>query len=86
MGKPRKSKSSPPQAPVVVEFDAEARHEYLTGFRKRKLERKKKCQEKAQVQVKKDKAEFRRKKKENMRGAEDQVQMIEDVKSFIDGA
>ncbi|XP_033751520.1 nucleolar protein 12-like [Pecten maximus] len=48
----------------VLVFDETARLEYLTGFRKRKNERRKKAKDEKEIQLKEDRKEFKRKRKE----------------------
>ncbi|XP_069124391.1 nucleolar protein 12-like [Argopecten irradians] len=52
------------QTKKVVVFDEAARLEFLTGFRKRKNERRKKAIDEKELQVKEDRKEFKRKRKE----------------------
>jgi len=44
-----------------ITFDPDARHEYLTGFRKRKLQRAKRAAEQATKKAREEKNELRRK-------------------------
>ena len=48
-GRPRKKRKS------LIEFDSKARHEFLTGFRKRKQERRKKAKIQLEAELKAEK-------------------------------
>lgn len=60
MGPPNKKRKLAVTAPETIEFDFAAREEYLTGFHKRKLERKKHAQEENAKREKEEKLRFRR--------------------------
>lgn len=64
MGKrEREAKQAKRRKKVVVGFDAEARREYLTGFSKRKKQRRDEFMDSLEKRVKKERAETRRGKK-----------------------
>lgn len=66
-----------------VVFDRESRQEYLTGFHKRKLERKKKAQEYHKEQDRLAKISERKQlREERQRTFEEQLKQINEVKSF----
>ncbi|OWF46464.1 nucleolar protein 12-like [Mizuhopecten yessoensis] len=52
------------QTKQTLVFDDNARLEFLTGFRKRKNERRKKAKDEKEIQLKEDRKEFKRKRKE----------------------
>lgn len=65
--RPKKSILPPPvkkrkteHAIEEISFDNDARHEYLTGFRKRKLQRVKRAQEEAEKKAKEERRELRK--------------------------
>ena len=60
MGPPNKKRKLAVTAPETIEFDFAAREEYLTGFHKRKLERKKHAQEENAKREKEEKLRLRR--------------------------
>lgn len=60
MGPPNKKRKLAVTAPESIEFDFAAREEYLTGFHKRKLERKKHAQEENAKREKEEKLRLRR--------------------------
>lgn len=74
--RPKKSILPPPSkkrktaAIEEISFDNDARHEYLTGFHKRKLQRIKHAQEEAAKKAREEKIEIRkqvRQQRENLR-------------------
>lgn len=65
--RPKKSILPPPvkkrkteHAIEEISFDTDARQEYLTGFRKRKLQRVKRAQEEAEKRAKEERREIRK--------------------------
>merc|ERR1711931_233727 len=52
---------------LVLKFDAEKRKEFLTGFRKRKLERKAKAREELDKQIKAEKARINQEKRDELK-------------------
>ncbi|XP_034248894.1 nucleolar protein 12 [Thrips palmi] len=64
-GKQRKNKRGQKKKKVELVFDPEARREFLTGFRKRKLERKAKFQEELQKKLKEERKRIREAAKES---------------------
>ncbi|KAF4120163.1 ribosomal RNA-processing protein 17 [Geosmithia morbida] len=80
--RPKKSLAPPPKkrkAPTIEEinFDFDARHEYLTGFHKRKLQRQKYAQEEAAKKERQEKIEIRKQaREERKREVEDHVNMV----------
>lgn len=60
MGPPNKKRKLAVTAPETIEFNFAAREEYLTGFHKRKLERKKHAQEENAKREKEEKLRLRR--------------------------
>lgn len=65
--RPKKSLLPPPvkkrkteHAIEEISFDTDARQEYLTGFRKRKLQRVKRAQEEAEKRAKEERREARK--------------------------
>lgn len=67
-----------------VVFDRESRQEYLTGFHKRKLERKKKAQEYNKEQDRLAKISERKQlRDERQKTFEEQLKQVNEVKSFI---
>lgn len=61
MGPSAKRRKLGPSTVEEVVWDPVARHEYLTGFHKRKLQRVKQAQEAAERRARADKIEERRK-------------------------
>ncbi|PHH53181.1 Ribosomal RNA-processing protein 17 [Ceratocystis fimbriata CBS 114723] len=69
-----------PSAVEEVVFDKEARHEFLTGFHKRKLQRQKLAQEAAALREKQDKIRFRKQLKEDrQKQVEDHVRTVKEM-------
>lgn len=64
-----------------VSFDDKARAEYLTGFRKRKLAKKKKAQEKALLAEKEEKSVFRKEKRDKLKLVEKDMERIDEIQS-----
>lgn len=66
MGFEKKKKKQPKnrKTKTILVFDVKAREEFLTGFRKRKNERRKKAQDERKSQMKLDKKESKQRRKE----------------------
>ena len=64
--KPRRPKNRSTKTSIT--FDAQKRKEYLTGFRKRKDERRKKAKEKIEEEMRKEKAKAREKARSEVTG------------------
>merc|ERR1712137_357083 len=66
---------------LVLKFDAEERKEFLTGFRKRKLQRKAKAREELARQIKAEKARINKEKAEESKKKNELLE--EYVKQFV---
>ena len=66
---------------VKLVFDREKRIDFVTGFRKRKDERRAEAKELAKEDKKKEKQEFREHKKERERNIEEQYQQLREIKA-----
>lgn len=67
----------------VIQYDESQRAEFLTGFHKRKLERKKKIVEKIKEKVKEEKREARKVKREKSKDFLDKVLKVDEISSFL---
>ncbi|KAJ3072456.1 hypothetical protein HK102_006230 [Quaeritorhiza haematococci] len=77
-------------APMMVTFDEAARREFVTGFRKRKLQRKQKAQAVRQEKEKEEKRHAKSEKRKNLwaliRSEVESIDSISKGTSSVDGA
>ena len=65
---------------LILEFDKDKRKEYLTGFRKRKNERRKKAQLEMEQQIREEKARIRKKRQDAINSRLEEITNIKLVR------
>lgn len=72
------------QTKLFISFDENARREYLTGFRKRKLDRKRKAKQKLEEKLKDERREIRKEKREIYRTMMQNYKEAPEIKHLVD--
>ncbi|CAG9094673.1 unnamed protein product [Plutella xylostella] len=79
----RKNKNQERKKKITLVFDEEKRKDYLCGFRKRKLERKKKAQEELQRMLKEEKKRIKQENKESYKKLVVSSRPIPDIEQLL---